>query len=208
MQIGLLGMSGVGKTYWSNQLKQSGFECFHCDNMIAAQLQQELGQPLNTVYDLGAWMGLPDQTGFAARERKYLDLECRTLTQITDRLAHRTSPKNNLVVDMTGSAIYAGQETLARLRRHVRFVYLAITPAVQAQMLAEYIRRPRPLIWSGLYQPEPEQDRAAALRRCYPALIAYRQVKYELLSDIKLDYSFHRDPNVTVASFLRAIHCG
>jgi shikimate kinase len=205
MQIGLLGMSGIGKTYWANRLTQSGFECFHCDDLIAAQLQLQVGQTLNTVYDLGAWMGLPDEAGFGDRERQYLDVEEQTLAQITDRLTHRALPANNLVVDMTGSAIYADAETLAKLRRCVRFVYLAITPAVQAQMLAEYIRRPRPLIWSGLFQQEPDEERAAALQRCFGNLIAYREAKYERLCDVKLEYSFHRQASLTVANFLQAI---
>lgn len=205
IQIGLLGMSGVGKTHWANQLTQTGFECFHCDDLIAAQLQLQVGHALKTVYDLGAWMGLPDEAGFGEREQQYLDLECETLARITDQLAHSASHPNNLVVDMTGSAIYADAKTLAKLHKWVRFVYLAITPAVQAQMLTEYICRPRPLVWSGVYQQQRGEERAAALRRCYTNLIAYRQDKYERLCDVKLEYSFHRRARLSVAKFLQAV---
>ena len=69
MQIGLLGMWGVGKTYWATKLAQAGFDRFHCDDLIAAPLQQEVGQSLTTVYDLGAWMGLPNEETFCEKER-------------------------------------------------------------------------------------------------------------------------------------------
>ncbi len=79
--------------------------------------------------------------------------ELAVLKDIVDHLARRAPIQPiRLVVDMGGSAIYAGESMFLRLRNLMTVVYLAITPKIHTQMLQEYMRRPRPIIWNGLFQ--------------------------------------------------------
>lgn len=123
MQIGLIGMSGVGKTYWAKQLAQIGFECFHCDDMIATQLQNELGKTLETVCDMGSWMGFPYEAGFREKEEKYIAHELQSLQAIVEYLSQEMIGSKNIVIDMTGSVIYAGEDVFKNLRRFIMAGY-------------------------------------------------------------------------------------
>lgn len=68
MRIGLVGMSCVGKTYWAEQLALLGYECLHCDDLIAASLGADLQRPFTSLYDIGAWLGFPYDPGYRERE--------------------------------------------------------------------------------------------------------------------------------------------
>jgi dephospho-CoA kinase len=59
MILGLIGMSGVGKSYWADRLEAAGFDCFHCDDLIAQKLRPGFDVACGSVYDLGRWMGFP-----------------------------------------------------------------------------------------------------------------------------------------------------
>ena len=118
MHLGLMGMAGVGKSYWAARFAEAGFTCFHCEDIIASHLRAELGEALVTVHDLGDWMGFPHQPDFAAKEAKYLALEEQTLRDIVRILAENDDPDRRFVVDMTGSAVYVDEDLLRELRRY------------------------------------------------------------------------------------------
>ncbi len=205
MRVGLLGMSGIGKSYWAARLADAGYESIYCDEVIASQLQRELNTPLSTVYDLGNWMGLPYEAKFRWREQKYLSLEIALLQKIIDNLSHNKLSTDKLVLDLTGSAIYAGAKIFQQLRQYVTIVHLAITPTVEKQMLAEYLQNPRPVIWHGIFSQQANEGNLAALERCYPKLISYREKLYENLGDTTLDYQTHRLSGLTTEGFLHQI---
>jgi shikimate kinase len=202
MHFGFIGMAGVGKSYWAQKFSEVGYTCFHCDDIIAAHLQAELGESLATVHDLGDWMGFPDETGYLQKEEKYLELERQTLQEIAEVLANGNSENSQYVIDMTGSAIYTGSEVLQKLRQHLTIVYFGVSTDVHQQMLQEYMARPRPLVWRGIFQSQLREPLATSLARCYPQLIENRERMYEELCDIKLDYQIHRRPGLTVDEFL------
>jgi shikimate kinase len=202
MRVGLIGMSSVGKTTWANKLAGAGFECFHCDDLIADRLESELGQAIATVYDMGDWMGFPYEAQYAEREKIYLDKEFQVLQAIIDDLSQEHNPTRNLVVDMGGSAIYVGEKMFTKLRQLMKVVYLEICPSVQETMLNEYINHPRPLIYQGLFQKRENETNESALARCYSQLISFRENLYEKFCHVKVSYHIHRHPQLTVEEFL------
>jgi shikimate kinase len=202
MHVGLIGMSCVGKTYWAQQLAPLGFECLHCDDLLAVSLGAELQRPFASLYDIGAWLGFPYEAGYREREDLYVRCETTVLHEIiATRLQSGAAPAR-LVIDMGGSSIYAGAELFARLRQFATIVYLALSEAAHGQMLMDYLEHPRPLIWRGLYSETGAEGRRDALARCYARLIRFREQLYAAYSDIRIDYDLHRSSTFTASAFL------
>jgi shikimate kinase len=205
MRIGLIGMSGAGKTSWAMKLAAAGFEHIDCDRLIAVRLSAELNRSLATVDEVGEWLGFPYEAGFRTREAHYMACEIAVLQEVADKLAKREHQAQHIIVDMSGSAIYAGESMFLRLRSLMTVVYLAITPDVHKQMLKDYINHPRPIIWKGMFQRKPNETQASALARCFSQLIMFRERQYEAGCDLKLDYQLHHDPELETEDFLRLI---
>lgn len=205
MIIGLIGMSGAGKSYWSAQLVAAGFNGYSCDDLIAEQLEAEIGVPRASLHEMGDWMGLPYEPTYPEREALYLRHETRVLRRIVSEIPHMDAADQNLVIDLTGSAIYVDPSILRALRRIATIVYLAVSPDLHDHLLAEYLANPRPVIWNGLFQPYPHETAATALARCYPRLIASREQSYELFCDVKLDHTIHRRSGMDVDGFIEQI---
>jgi len=204
MKIGLMGMSGVGKTFWASRLVSAGFTCYHCDDMIASRLQNHVELPMKNVYDTGKWMGFPYEHGFAEREKQYLTLEGEILSEIAETV-QQCPVDQNVVIDTTGSAIYLNKNILTKLKNSALLVYLAITPDVHSQMLEEYIKHPRPLIWNSSFYRSPRETNESALRRSYTNLIVYRESLYEKFSDIKIEYDIHRQNGFSATDFVEFV---
>lgn len=189
MRLSLIGMSGSGKSYWALELDRRGFKRFCCDDLIAAELAPELSRPDGTVMSLGEWMGFPYEAHYEEREAKYLACEIEVLSRILEYLEHpEGAPDENLVVDTTGSVIYAGESILAGLRTYTTVVRIATPPEIQEQMLRAYMANQRPVLWRGLFSIQPNETNEEALVRCYPGLLAARELLYERHSDVTLDY--------------------
>ena len=206
MRIALIGMSGIGKSYWSNRLQESGFVRFDCDEIIAQKLSQEMGLALKTVLDVGQWMGLPTESHYKARADQYLALEAAVLQEIVTALeTDKALAKADVVIDTTGSAIYAPPAILTNFRRQVKTVYLAATPEVRSAMLQAYLQNPPPVIWNDLFQPEAGEPLSETFRRCYAALLQDRERLYEKFSDKRLEYQDHRNLALTTTEFLELV---
>jgi shikimate kinase len=203
MIIGLIGMSGAGKSAWAERLAAAGYAWLHCDALIAERLRAEFDIGAGSVYDLGAWMGFPYEERYAARAALYLRHEGEVLRSIADDLA--AAPEQGVIIDMTGSAVYVDPAVLARVQELATVVYLSVSAAAQAQMLAHYLSDPRPMIWDGMFEQRRGEAPAAALARCYPLLLADRDRRYRALSHITLADTQHRDPSITVDAFLQAV---
>lgn len=204
MIIGLVGMSGAGKSAWAERLAAAGYTWLHCDALIAGRLRAEHDVGAGSVYDLGAWMGFPHEPRYAPRAALYLAHEGAVLGAIADDLA--AAPTENTIIDMTGSAIYVDPAVLARVQRLATVVYLSVSAAAQAQMLEQYLSNPRPVIWHGAFDQLPGEPPAAALARCYPRLLADRDRRYRAFSRVTLAESQHRDPTIEVDTFLQAVN--
>jgi len=205
MHLGFIGMAGAGKSYWATKFADAGFTCFHCDDLIAAHLRTELGAPLLTMHDVGEWMGMPYDQGFPEREEKYLHYEREVLQTLTTMLSNQENDRRKFVIDMTGSAIYAGSGILSALRRHLTIVYFSVSSDAHEQMLQSYLAQPRPVVWNGYFKSGCAANTADALASCYPQLISSREALYESLCHIKLDYSTHRRPGFTVEELMALV---
>lgn len=180
--LSLIGMSGVGKSFWAKRLEADGWVRRDCDGEIAAALgtlvRPEPGE--EPVHALGRWMGMPWHEGYAAREAEYLALEERVTRTALAELPARG------VLDTTGSVIYLSAPLLAALRARTRVVYLR-TPAERcAAMLRLYLEEPKPVVWGGAFAAGGEAPEAA-LPRCYEELLRIRDARYAALAHVVID---------------------
>ena len=108
LRLSFVGMSNAGKSYRSKRLHDElGFRWYHIDE----QIFKELG--FGTIQEVSAWLGYPYASGYADREKKYLELE----NMFTKRAALEKG-EENLVFDTTGSVIHLGPETVEALHEN------------------------------------------------------------------------------------------
>ncbi len=187
MRLCLVGMSGIGKSFWAKRLAEArGFQRHDCDGEIGEHLA-ELVTPAageEPVHALGRWMGMPWSDGYAAREARYLELEDRVTHAALDHLAREPGDH---VLDTTGSVVYLGAAPLGRIKELCRIVYLRTPEAMRDAMLRRYLEEPKPVVWGASFQPRAGERPEAALPRCYAELLAFRDERYRLLADVVLD---------------------
>lgn len=206
MRISLVGMSGAGKSHWSARLVAEGFRHFCCDDMIAERLADELRGPDGELMDLGAWMGFPYDTCYPERELAYLQREIEVLESILDWMCgHGREPNEKVVIDTTGSVIYAGDAILCALRRETTIVHLETPPEVRRNMLENYSKNPRPVLWRGMFQKDPNETNESALARCYPKLLAHRERLYKQFAHLTVPYEVHREGGQGIGDFLQLV---
>jgi shikimate kinase len=205
-RLSLIGMAGIGKSYWSMRLEAHGYRRFCCDDLIAEKLGKALIRSDGTTMSMGEWMGFPFNEGYREREHTYLTYEIEVLNEVLDYLEHpERNPDENIVVDTTGSVIYDGNGLLEKLRRHTTVVYFSTPDAVQKQLLNAYISSPHPMLWKDLFRKAPQETNMQALVRCYPQLLIYRTNMYELFADVTIDYYRCRERNFGVRELLEVV---
>lgn len=192
LRLALIGMSGAGKTFWAKRLAESGRPSISCDDRIEQRLAPRLaGGGFAGINGVAAWMGWPDSAAYAGREADYLAAEIHALDEILTVL--EKNPLQELVLDTTGSVIYAGNNLLMRLRRQMTVVYLAASESEQQLLIERYLTDPKPVLWRGAFQPRPGEAPRETVARCYPALIAARRRSYEALAHCTLPVAELRD---------------
>lgn len=204
-RLALVGMSGAGKTFWTKQLAAAGWEAISCDDRIEAKLAPRLADEGHSgIKGVAAWMGWPDSSKYAEREAQYLEAEIHVLQEALHGV---TKPgERPLVLDTTGSVIYAGTNLLLQLRRRMTVVYLAASQDEQQLLIERYLSDPKPVLWRGAFQPKEEETPRETVARCYPMLMAARRQSYEALAHITLRVAELRDPLYTAEVFLARIH--
>lgn len=181
-------MSGSGKSKWSIKLSELGFKRFCCDDLITEKLVSELTGTDGTVMELGEWMGFPYEPEYKERESKYLACEIEVLSEIIESIEKNNYIEKNIVIDTTGSAIYAGEDILRRLRRCTTIIHLSTPPEVQGLMLKAYLTHQRPVLWRDFFSKPPDKGNEEALAQCYPKLLSHREHLYEQYKDVTVDY--------------------
>ena len=185
MRLALIGMSGSGKTFWTKKLAENGAPAVFCDDEIEQRLAPRLGPGgYSGINGVAAWMGWPDSPTYAEREAEYLADEIHTLDEVLQELDK--NPEKSLVLDTTGSVIYAGNHLLMRLRRQMTIVYLAATEQERQLLIERYLNDPKPVLWRGAFQPKSGETPRETVARCYPALIEARRRSYEALAHCTL----------------------
>ncbi len=190
-RVALVGMSGVGKSHWSQHLEALGFLRWSCDELIAEALGQDASLDLRSTRDLARWMGHPYERRYPEAEATYLRWEERVTETLCERL-NTLAPDQKVVIDTTGSFIYLPPEAIDRLRSQVLMIYLSSAPEQDQQMLQTFLEDPKPVIWGGAYQRQPEEAPDVALRRCYPLLLAERRRRYQELAHAVIDLPTQR----------------
>lgn len=205
LRLALIGMSGAGKTFWSRRLAARGYPAISCDDRIEEKLAPRLAAGgFAGINGVAAWMGWPNNATYAEREAEYLEEEIRTLDEVLTELERQ--PEKSLVLDTTGSVIYARNNLLMRLRRQTTVVHLAASAEEQQLLIERYLNDPKPVLWRGAFQAKPGETPRETVARCYPALIAARRRSYEALGHCTLQVADLRDGSLDALAFLDMIH--
>lgn len=203
MRITLLGMSGIGKTYWAKQLEQVGFERFSVDDLIEVKLSKELSAlGYEGIHNVAKWMGQPYEKQYPKTSEIYLDFERQSLIEVLSHLSGSLGVQNDVVIDTTGSVVYLPEEILQALSECTCMFYLHTPEVVHVEMARQYLLDPKPVIWGSSFSRASGETRKQAIARCYPELLRDRTEKYKRLAHITLDYTQLRGDNMDVQTII------
>lgn len=183
----IFGMSGSGKTHWSRALSHKyEYTHFEFDELIgkspdlAGLIKDFPGR--DTAEKLGNYFGMPWSKGFEAKEKVYLNLEKKFMSE---------SQPIGSILDLTGSCIYHPTEMEA-IKSTGLAIYLETSPQKQKEMLEIFLSNPKPVCWKGVFQKQDGEANGDALARCYPLLLAHRAGLYRRFADVTIPYAVHR----------------
>ncbi len=202
MQLSLIGMSNVGKTFWSKRLAEVGWQHINCDDLIEAKLEPELkALGYSGLADMSRWMGQPYDERYSTNQSHYIEIETEVMEEIISVL--KNSEQKNIVIDTAGSVIHTQAHICESLHTLTTTVYLEATPEMKEHMFQQYIANPKPVVFNGIYKPLPGESQQKGLERCYHNLLEYRSNLYSQYADVTFD-----GPNTynwTIDQFLERI---
>jgi hypothetical protein len=212
-RLALVGMSGNGKSFWTKKLGAAGWKTVFCDDLIEQRLAPRLAAGGHSgINGVAAWMGWPNSATYAQREAEYLAEEIGVMDEFLNNLEKDLSG-TPIVLDTTGSVIYAQNNILMRLRRQMIVVHLANSEKEQRMLVERYLNDPKPVLWRGTFHVKDHETPRETVARCYPLLIAARRKSYETLahcavhvSELRATRGADSDKNAAdVERFLRKI---
>ncbi len=204
IKLSFIGMSGAGKSYWTQKLAAAGFRAISIDDHIEEKLAPELSAGgYRGIGGVAAWMGWPDQPVYREREQKYLTSEIESMREALDEI--EASGDEGIVLDTTGSVVYTGEEICRRLQRLTTVVYLAASPGEEETLIARYLSDPKPVLWGGRFSQRPGESAKDAVARCYPQLIAHRKELYERCAHRVVSMAHLRDAAPDARGFLELL---
>ena len=204
IKLSFIGMSGAGKSHWARKLGGAGFRAISVDDRIEKRLAPELSAGgYRGIGGVAAWMGWPDQPEYREREQKYLASEIESMCEAMDEV--EASGEDGIVLDTTGSVVYAGEDICRRLQLLTTVVYLAASPAEQDTLIARYLSDPKPVLWGDLFSQQPGETARSAVARCYPQLIAHRKQLYERYAHIIIPMARLREASPDARGFLEIL---
>jgi hypothetical protein len=181
-RLALVGMSGSGKTFWTRKLAAAGWKSVCCDDLIEQRLAPRLAAGGHTgINGVAAWMGWPNSVTYTQREAEYLAEEIGVMDEFLNNL-EKDSTGSPIVLDTTGSVIYAQNNILMRLRRQMTVVHLANSENEQRILVERYLNDPKPVLWRGTFHVKDGERPRETVARCYPLLIAARRKSYQTLA--------------------------
>ena len=142
-------MSGSGKTFWTRKLAAAGWKSVCCDDLIEQRLAPRLAAGgYSGINGVAAWMGWPNSVTYVQREAEYLAEEIGVMDEFLNNL-EKDSSGTPIVLDTTGSVIYAQNNILMRLRRQMTVVHLANTENEQRLLVERYLNDPEAGVVAG-----------------------------------------------------------
>src|SRR6202051_1683439 len=160
--LALVGMSGSGKSCGTKKLAAAGWRSGCYDDLIEQRLAPRLAAGgYSGINGVAAWMGWPNSMTYVQREAEYLAEEIGVMDEFLSNLEKETSGLEKemgglekglsgtpIVLDTTGSVIYAQNNILMRLRRQMTVVHLANTDDKQRILVERYLHDPQPGLWA------------------------------------------------------------
>lgn len=204
----LIGMSGVGKSYWTNKFKEQGYTTYSIDDIISIKLQEivkaEKGSDSveysdSLVGDLAKWMGFPDDARYPKNSKIYLAQETQVTEEVLDKAL---TVGEDSIIDTTGSVIYIDPKVLQRLQIETTIVFFETSAERLEEMFEEFKRNPKPIIWNNFYAPKPGETEEETLSRCYRELLDSRIISYKRLCHSSVSFDEHRKEGLTVEQLL------
>jgi hypothetical protein len=189
LRLALVGMSGSGKSFWTKKLAAAGWGSVGCDDLIEQRLTPRLAAGgYSGINGVAAWMGWPNSATYAQREAEYLAEEIGVMDEFLNNL-EKDSSGAPIVLDTTGSVIYAQNNILMRLRRQMTVVHLANSNDEQRMLVERYLNDPKPVLWRGTFHVKDQETPRETVARCYPLLITARRKSYETLAHCEVQVS-------------------
>ena len=201
--LSFIGMSNIGKTYWSKKLQNRGFRHINCDDLIEKKLAPALKKMgYSGIEDVSRWMGQPYDERFLVNQHKYLSLEKEVMEEIFSEI--KNSNNGNIIIDTTGSIVHTGENVIKKLKQCSMVIYIAPSADMKEQMFKKYLKEPKPVVFSDVYNQEKGETQPQALSRCYRELLNLRSVLYTECADVVIPREA-MDDNMTVSQFISLI---
>lgn len=183
--LAFVGMSNVGKTYWSKKLAELDFEHINCDDRIEAKLAPELtALGYSGIADVSRWMGQPYDQQYSTNQQRYLELERAVMDEVFTQV--REGLERNAVIDTTGSVVHVGSDIAQLLSGHALVISIDATENMKVEMFERYIKEPKPVVFGEVFSQEEGETNLQALERCYPKLLDTRSTLYAQVADVRI----------------------
>lgn len=204
IKLSFIGMSGAGKSYWSQNLAGAGFRVISIDDRIEKRLAHALNDGGHRgIGGVAAWMGWPDEPAYREREKLYLECEVRSMGEALAEI--EASGEDGIILDTTGSVVYTGEEICRRMQNLTRVVYLEASRAEEELLIARYLSDPKPVLWGDQFVQRPGESTHEAIARCYPHLIAHRKKLYERYAHQIVSMDLLRNAHLDARGFLEIL---
>ncbi len=177
----LIGMSGVGKSFWAEKFHAKDYQVVSCDQLICEHILQKIDSNEKIISCLGTWLGFPWQAGFNQREAIYLDLENEYMFDLSSKISELPT-----LLDSTGSLIYCSSKTLHQVKSNFLVIYLKLSSEQTEKIISSYSSNPRPILWNNHFPKELDTPTALEIKQQLKLLINERETRYQDLADLTI----------------------
>lgn len=197
-----IGFSGSGKSHYSKELKRLyDWDIIDCDQLIREELNKRESLQLNSLTEVAHWHGSPKDPDFSRRDSLFLEIE----DYVMSKLISAPKKTKNTVIDTSGSFVLLAENTIIKFKKNTTLVYFQYEEEDMTQMIEQYLKDPKPVLWQHLYQPLPGEDYQKSISRCYVNLVNYRKKLYEKYADLKINISFKTRGNFKINNILEIL---
>lgn len=202
MILTFIGFSGSGKSHYSKELKRLyNWDHLDCDQLIMQELNKRENLKLKSLPEVARWHGSPQDADFSRRDSLFLEIEDHIMNQLISGF----EKTKNTVIDTSGSFVLLPETTIAKFKKNTKLVYFQYEQEDMTQMIEQYFKDPKPVLWQHLYRPLPGEDYQKSIKRCYVNLVDYRKKLYEKYADLKINISFKTREEFKIKNLLEIL---